>query len=149
MDDDGTAYLSYWRLPLAGEESNGAGIGIARSCDNHYEKWEKMKTPSLDCTELGILEQKDGTGAPMYLGNSDPSNIWKKDGIHYMEAGNLPVLNKLGRDDDSPVHYRGDWVDLFSSADLIDWKFVHRFYSRDEKNNWTGESEDDRSCGHG
>ena len=102
-----------------------------------------MDIPSLDGTEFGIIERKDEKGNPQYLGNSDPSNIWKKDGVYYMEAGNLLVLNKLWRDEDSPKHYRGDWVDLFSSTDLKNWEFVHRFYQRDTENNWTKESEDD------
>ena len=143
VDDDGTAYLSYWRLPLAGEDVKGSGIGIARSRDRHYEGWEKLETPSLDGTEFGILERVDQAGHSMLLGNADPSNIWKKDGVYYMQAGNLPVLNKLGREEDAPLHVRGDWVDLFSSTDLVEWQFVHRFYQRQVDNRWTFESEDD------
>jgi beta-fructofuranosidase len=143
VDDDGTAYLSYWRLPLREGSAEGSGIGIARSRDRHYEQWEKLETPSLDGTEFGILERTDEAGSPLYLGNADPSNIWVKEGVYYMQAGNLPVLNKLGREEDSPFHFRGDWVDLFSSTDLLDWQFVHRFYQRDVSNCWTQESEDD------
>ncbi len=143
VDDDGTAYISYWRLPLNEGGFDGTGIGIARSRDRHYETWEKMKIQSLDGTEFGILERKDEAGNPMYLGNADPSNIWKKNDVYYMQTGNLPVLNKLGRKEDSPVQYRGDWVDLFSSKDLTNWLFVHRFYQRDADNRWTQESEDD------
>lgn len=142
VDDDGTAYLSYWRLPIS-DGGGGHGIGIARSRDRHYERWEKLETPSLDGTEFGILEHKDASGRAQLLGNADPSNIWKKDGVYYLEAGNLLVLNKLGRGEDSPVHYRGDWVDLFSSPDLIHWQYLHRFYQRDVDNRWTQESEDD------
>jgi len=143
VDEDGTAYLSYWRLGTTEDGVERTGIGIARSSDRHYETWEKMDIPSLDGTEFGIIERKDEKGNQQYLGNSDSSNIWKKDGVYYMEAGNLLVLNKLGREENSPIQYRGDWVDLFSSTDLIDWKFVHRFYQRDTENNWTQESEDD------
>jgi len=60
-----------------------------------------------------------------------------------MQTGNLLILNKLGREENSPVHYRGDWVDLFSSTDLTNWQYVHRFYQRDVDNHWTKESEDD------
>ena len=60
-----------------------------------------------------------------------------------MQAGNLPVLNKLGREGNAPLHYRGDWVDLFSSENLTNWRYVHRFYQRDVTNRWTQESEDD------
>ena len=143
VDDDGTAYLSYWRLPRSKDDPEGQGIGIARSSDRHYETWEKMRTPSLDGTEFGILEITDETGAERYVGNSDPSNIWKKDGVYYMQTGNLPVLNKLGREEDSPIEFRGDWVELFSSTDLVNWNYLHRFYQRDVKNRWTDETEDD------
>jgi len=143
VDDDGTAYISYWRLPLSEGSVEGSGIGIARSRDRHYETWEKMEIRGLDATEWGILEREDESGNPIYLGNADPSNIWKKDGVYYMEAGNLPVLNKLGREEGAPLHHRGDWVDLFSSKDLTDWQYVHRFYQRDTANRWTQESEDD------
>ena len=80
VDDDGTAYISYWRLPL-GEGAEGSGIGIARSRDRHYARWEKLEMPSLDGTDWGILERRDEAGNPMFLCNADPSNIWKKDGI--------------------------------------------------------------------
>jgi beta-fructofuranosidase len=143
VDDDGTAYISYWRLPLSEGSVEGSGIGIARSRDRHYEKWEKLEIPSLDGTEFGILERTDEAGNPILLGNADPSNIWKQDGVYYIQTGNLPVLNKLGRDEDSPLHQRGDWVDLFASSDLTDWQFVHRFYQREVDNRWTQESEDD------
>jgi beta-fructofuranosidase len=143
VDEDGTAYLSYWRLGTTEDGVERTGIGIARSSDRHYETWEKMDIPSLDGTKFGIIERKDEKGNQQYLGNSDSSNIWKKDGVYYMEAGNLLVLNKLGREENSPIQYRGDWVDLFSSTNLIDWKFVHRFYQRDTENNWPQESEDD------
>ncbi len=145
VDDDGTAYLSYWRLPVSDGEgdSAGSGIGIAKSNDRHYEKWEKIRTSTLDGTEFGIQQIEDGAGDTQYVGNADPSNIWKKDGLYYMQAGNLLVLNKLGRADDAPPEYRGDWVDLFRSPDLVEWEFVHRFYQRDRDNGWTQESEDD------
>ena len=140
VDDDGTAYLTYWRV---NEAAAGTGIGIARSSDRHYERWEKLMVSSLDGTEFGILEAPDAAGEPRYLCNADPSNIWKQDGRYYLQAGNLLVLNKLGRGDDSPQQYRGDWVDLFRSSDLQQWEYVHRFYQRRPDNAWTQESEDD------
>lgn len=143
VDDDGAAYLTYWRLPLAEATVEGTGIGIARSQDRHYDVWEKLRTPSLDGTDWGIQERKDEAGNSIPVGNADPSNIWKKDGIYYMQTGNLLVLDKFGREENSPVHYRGDWVDLYSSPDLINWQYVHRFYQRDLDNRWTQESEDD------
>ena len=142
VDDDGRAYLSFWRLPIAGSDSKGSGIGIARSSDRDYERWEKLNVPRLDATEFGIREVTTDEG-PRYLSNADPSNIWKRGGWYYLEAGNLLVLDKLGRKSDSPVEFRGDWVDLFRSRDLVDWEYLHRFYQRDVSNRWTDESEDD------
>ena len=143
VDDDGTAHLSYWRLPVSKDGPEGTGIGIAKSIDRHYDKWEKLKVPSLDGTEWGIVKTVDGAGEPLLIGNADPSNIWKKDGIYYMETGNLLILNGHGRKEDSPEKYRGDWVDLHMSRDLKDWQYMHRFYQRDVSNKWTQESEDD------
>lgn len=143
LDDDGTAYLSYWALPFKGEKDKGSGIAIAKSSDKLYERWEKLDENVLPCTTMGIQEITDDEGNIVYLGNADPSNIWKKDGVYYMQAGNKPVLDKYGSNDDSPIHLRGDWVDLFKSNDMINWEYVHRFYQRDINNKWTYESEDD------
>ena len=143
VDDDGIAYLSFWRLPRSKEVAEGQGIGIARSSDRHYEVWEKMHTPSLDGTAFGMVELTDEDGNKRDVGNADPSNIWKRDGVYYLEAGNLLVLNKLGRQEGSPAELRGDWVDLFSSTDLVNWNYLHRFYQRDTTNRWTDETEDD------
>lgn len=138
LDDDGTAYLTYWRVNGVNE-----GIGIARSSDRHYERWEKLRVASLDGTEFGIRAATDAGGETRHLCNADPSNIWKDRGTYYLQAGNLLVLNKFGRDEHSPAHYRGDWVDLFRSRDLREWEYVHRFYERRRDNSWTQESEDD------
>ena len=140
VDDDGTAYLTYWRV---NEATEGTGIGLARSSDRHYERWEKLKVPSLAGTEFGIREAADAGGNIRSLCNADPSNIWKHAGTYYVQAANLLVLNKFGRDEESPAHYRGDWVDLFRSRDLREWEYVHRFYQRRRDNSWTQESEDD------
>ena len=140
VDDDGTAYLTYWRV---NEANKGTGIGIARSRDRRYERWDKLRVASLDGTEFGILESAGEGGEVDHLCNADPSNIWKHNGTYYLQAGNLLVLNKFGREEDSPAHYRGDWVDLFRSRDLRIWRYVHRFYQRRLDNSWTLESEDD------
>ena len=128
LDDDGTAYLTYWRV---NEVNEGTGIGIARSSDRHYEHWEKLRVPSLDGTEFGIREAAGVGGGIEHVCNADPSNIWKHNGTYYLQAGNLLVLNKLGRNEQSPAHYRGDWVDLFRSRDLREWEYVHRSTSAD------------------
>ncbi len=139
LDEDGTAYLTYWRL------WNDKGIGIAKSSDPLYECWEKLPEPAIPATQFGILETKDDTGKPLILACADPSNIWKKDGVYYMQAGNLIVLNEYGRKPDHPLHrqMRGDWVDLFRSTDLQKWDYVHRFYDHDQSDRWTDGSEDD------
>jgi len=141
VDDDGTAYLTYWSLPVPG---NAGGVRIARSCDNLYEKWEKFKQYALVSTEFGLIQNKCQNGNINYIGCSDPSNIWKKKGKYYMQTGNLPILLKF-KDQDLPVpeNVRGDWVDLFESVDIMNWQYVHRFYQRDTANTWTGASDDD------
>ncbi|HPU83778.1 MAG TPA: glycoside hydrolase family 32 protein [Candidatus Latescibacteria bacterium] len=143
VDDDGTAYLTYWRLQTSENIPDGSGIGIARSRDPHFDEWEKLRIPTLDGTQSGILEKHDGAGNPLVLCNADPSNIWKKDGFYYLQAGNLPVLRKLENSEDGSKRWKGDWVDLFRSRDLVNWEYVHRFYARNPTNRWTDESEDD------
>jgi len=139
LDEDGTAYLSYWRL------WGDKGIGIAKSSDPFYEHWEKLTEPAIPATQFGVLETISSSGEPLILACADPSNIWKKDGVYYMQAGNLVVLNEYGRKPDHPrhQHMRGDWVDLFRSTDLQKWEYVHRFYERDQSDCWTDGSEDD------
>lgn len=140
VDDDGTAYLSYWALPEKTGQPQGSGIGIARSCDRHYEKWEKFA--KIPCSEFGILEYTDNEGHHRYLANADPSNIWKKDGMYYLQTGNLLVMDKFRQEEEIPEIYKGDWVDLFQSADLKEWVYVGRFYQRRADNTWTETSED-------
>ncbi len=142
VDNNNVAYLSYWALPTTNESFDG-GIGIAKSSDRHYETWEKFSPTPIPCTEFGILDINDSDGNINHVGNADPSNIWQKDDVYYMQAGNKAVLDKYGREKESPQKYKGDWVDLFKSYDLKSWEFVHRFYHRDINNNWTAEGEDD------
>ncbi len=148
VDDDGTVYLSYWGLPVEGKAGSCGGLRIAKSSDvkNHYEKWEKFSDYAVACTHSGYTKGVDENGKPFLRGCSDPSNIWKKDGWYYMQAGQLTVLNefrdKIGQPD-APVDMLGDWVELYRSRNLLDWEFVHRFYQRDRSNRWTDETEDD------
>lgn len=139
VDEDGTAYISYWKL------WGNKGIGIAKSSDFYFERWEKLPKTAIPATQFGILETIDSIGQPLFLACADPSNIWKKDGIYYMQTGNLIVLNEYGRKPDHPLfrHMRGDWVDLFKSTDLNNWEYVHRFYNHDNNDCWTDGSEDD------
>jgi beta-fructofuranosidase len=135
VDDDGTAILSYWML------WGGKGIGLAKSTDDNFNNWKKQKNnPVIKSTEFGITEMKDDSGNDIHVGSADPSNIWKKDGHYYMLTGNLLVLNKYGRKDDSPADEKGDRLYLFESKDLSNWTYLHRFY--ESKREWTDASED-------
>jgi len=135
VDDDGSAIISYWML------WGDKGIGLAKSIDNNFNTWEKFgNNPVIKSTEWGITEMKDASGKEIHVGSADPSNIWKKDGRYYMLTGNLLVLNKYGRNADSPAEEQGDRLYLFESKNLKDWTYLHRFY--ESKRNWTDASED-------
>ena len=151
LDDDGICYLTYWSLPHEGR--GHGGIRIAKSCDPFFEKWEKFSVLALEGTEFGVIESKNQKGETAYIACADPSNIWKKGKKYYMQTGNLILLKKFKKaghyqytEDEIkntivPENIKGDWVDLFESEDLINWKYLHRFYSR--KDIWTAENEDD------
>lgn len=135
VDDDGTAYLSYWMLWGA------KGIGLAKSTDRAFDRWTKLPAnPVIRSTEWGVTEARDPAGKPLHLGSADPSNIWKKDGRYFMLTGNLLVLNKYGRDPKAPAAEQGDRLYLWESPDLKTWKYRHVFYERDPR--WTDASED-------
>lgn len=135
IDDDGTAYLSYWIF------GNTKGIGIYKSTgDRHFDRWSLMSYPAIESTEWGITETTDQQGNKVVYGTADPSNIWKKDGKYYMLTGNILVLDKYGREPDSPLQFQGDRVYLFESPDLHDWKYRGVFYERNP--DWTDQSED-------
>jgi beta-fructofuranosidase len=135
VDEDGTAYLSYWMLWGA------KGIGLARSSGPHFDAWTKLEAnPVIPSTEWGVTEAKDANGKPFFYGSADPSNIWKKDGRYYILTGNLLVLNKIGRAPDAPLAEQGDRLYLLVSDDLKKWRYLHVFYER--KPEWTDRSED-------
>lgn len=135
VDDDATAYLTYWML------WGDKGIGIARSTDRSYDQWEKLAAnPVIKSTEWGITEVKDDAGKLKVMGSADPSNIWKCDGTYYVLTGNLLVLNKYGRQADAPASFRGDRLYLFASRDLNQWDYRGEFYERNRA--WTDDSED-------
>lgn len=127
LDDDGTAYLTFWKF-AAKDGSDRSGIGMARSA-SPYVVWERMKPIAVDSTVWGIRDI-ESDGKTVHTGCADPSNIWKMNGCYYMQLGNLCVLDKYGRSPDSPAEYRGDWTELYRSDDLINWEYLHRFYSR-------------------
>ncbi len=134
VDDDGTAYLTYWMLWGA----KGIGMAAGRS---PFDRWTKLDAnPVIRSTEWGVTEIKSADGKPVYLGSADPSNIWKHNGRYYMLTGNLLVLNKVGRNPDSPITEQGDRLYLFGSDDLKTWNYMHVFYDRNPE--WTDRSED-------
>ncbi len=136
LDSDGVAYLSYWMLWGA------KGIGLAKSTDSNFDHWTKSPSnPVIRSTEWGVTEMQGKGGKPIYVGSADPSNIWKKDGHYYMLTGSLAVLNKVGRNPDSPISEQGDRLYLFESDDLKKWNYKHVFYERNPA--WTDRSEDD------
>ncbi|MBO5257699.1 MAG: glycoside hydrolase family 32 protein [Clostridia bacterium] len=142
VDDDGTAYLTFWKFAAVDPAKDRSGIAMACSRPP-YEDWERMEPIAINGSEWGILElEKDGVID--YIGNADPSNIWKMNGYYYMQTGNLCVLNKYGRAEDSPERLRGDWTDLFRSKDLRHWEYVHRFYKNPHiGEDWPDATEDD------
>lgn len=145
VDDDGTAYLSYWIVQADERPGAAKGIAIAWSADDHYDAWENFPKVAIPATRMGVTERVDPvTGSLQLLANADPSNIWKKDAVYYLQAGNLPLLDAHGRDPADPLYEstRGDWVDLFRSDDLHHWEYVHRFYEYPRGRGWTDGSED-------
>jgi len=135
VDDDGTAWLSYWML------WGDKGIGLAKSTDPNFDVWMKSgANPVIKSTEWGITETKDADGKPLHYGSADPSNIWKKDGRYYILTGSLLVLEKYGRKPDAPLEEQGDRLYLLVSDDLKSWQYVRCFYQR--KPEWTDRSED-------
>lgn len=123
VDEDGTAWLSYWALPREG----AGGLRLAYSTDreNGYETWTKQKDYAVASTEFGLTLRPDGE----FTASADPSNIWKSGGRYYMQAGNLLVLNKF-RTDPAAARYHGDWTSLYRSDDLVRWEYRGRFYDR-------------------
>lgn len=128
VDDDQTAYLTFWKFPSADPNGDAGGISIA-CAKPPYEEWELIAPVSVEGSrEFWGTMDVEVDGKIEHVGCADPSNIWKMNGYYYMQMGNLPVLNAYGRHENSDPHYQGDWTDLFRSVDLKTWTFVHRFY---------------------
>lgn len=135
VDDDGSAYLTFWMLWGA------KGLGMAKSMDPAFETWKKFpENPVIKSTQWGITDTVNKKGEKVLYGSADPSNIWKKGNRYYMLTGNLIVLEQFGRKPDSDPKLQGDWLDLLVSDDLKKWEYLHRFYTSDRK--WTDKSED-------
>jgi len=143
VDEDGTAYLTFWKFKAADGSDNG-GLAIAKATPP-YEKWERV-TP-IAVNESGIkwgMVDIEVNGKTEHISCADPSNIWKVDGYYYMQAGNKLVLDHYGRDTDSPSHLKGDFTDLFRSKDMKKWEYVHRFYENSHLDeDYPDETEDD------
>jgi len=148
VDDDQTAYISFWDVVKPsywGFENKNNGFGGIRIAYSKppYEKWDVFPDYSVTSPEITGITTIVKEGKTILICAADTSNIWKNDGIYYMQSGNFRLLNKYGRKEDTPPELRGDWTDLFASKDLKNWNYLHRFYKRDETNKWTDETEDD------
>ena len=123
IDRNGVPTITYWGL------GEGGGVCIATSTDDELDSWTKSPhNPVIRQTANGYAL----TGAGRPYGVADPSAIWIHNGKYYMLTGNLPVLQEfgLGRDQDQD---KGDTAYLFASNDLIDWQYLHPFYTSNRK----------------
>ena len=142
VDHDGKAYLSFWDF-VPSEDDYGA-MRIAVSQGPPYEQWTVLPGfVTKNDVAVGATSIIDSDGRKTPISAADPSNIWKKDDLYYLQAGNLGVLGNYGRGEDAPPEFRGDWTDLYVSQDMENWRYLHRFYRRNTENLWTDESEDD------
>ena len=145
VDDDGTAYLSFWKFKSV-DGSDKGGIALAKSRPP-YDVWERVEPIAFE--EGGIVwgvAEITVDGKVEHIACADPSNIWKRGGYYYMQTGNKPVLDAYGRKDDSDPHYRGDWCDLLRSKDLKKWEFVKRFYNNPHYDNDYPDATEDDMC---
>ena len=139
VDEDGTAYITFWKFAAKDGSDNG-GIDIAYA-KPPYDVWERIRPIAINGSEK-VWGTMDIDGE--HISCADPSNIWKQNGVYYMQTGNLCVLNEYGRKEDSPEKYKGGWTDLFKSPDLKNWSFVHRFYTvPNPGEDWPDATEDD------
>jgi len=144
VDEDGTAYLTFWKFPARNKSSDKGGIALA-CARPPYDVWERMEPIAIESSEVwGIIDIPTKEGIK-HVGCADPSNIWKLDGKYYLQTGNKKVLDQHGRKEDSPAEYKGDWTDLFRSEDLQNWEYVGRFYENPKmgREDYPDETEDD------
>ncbi|MBE6609667.1 MAG: glycoside hydrolase family 32 protein [Ruminococcaceae bacterium] len=144
VDEDGTAYLSFWKFPAADKVKDKGGIALACS-KPPYEVWERMEPIAINSSDIWGVTDIEVDGQILHIGCADPSNIWKINDKYYMQTGNKVVLDRFGREENSDLKYQGDWVDLFSSDDLKDWHYVGRFYDNPQLgiDGWPDKTEDD------
>lgn len=140
VDDDGTAYLSFWvynHPERKLDQDSYCGIMLAKSTPP-YDVWERVAPVAIPSSEWGIASVQ---GLPVAC--ADPSNIWKSNQTYYMQTGNLLILNKYGRTPEASPSMKGDWTELFSSKDLKTWHWEGRFYDHSICDEHPDESEDD------
>ena len=144
VDEDGTAYLSFWKFPSRDSKKDRGGIAISYS-KPPYDVWERMEPIAVESKFSRGITELEVNGEKVYVGSADPSNIWKMNGKYYMQTGNKPLLNYFGRGPQAIRKYMGDWTDLFRSDDLKSWEYVGRFYENHKMgiDDWPDETEDD------
>jgi len=132
IDRNGIPTITYWGLDR--------GVCIATSTDDELNEWTKSPhNPVIRETHHGYAVVEGGDGNKLVYGVADPTAIWVHAGRYYMLTGNLLVLQKFGRKQNQPEHL-GDTAYLFASDDVVNWKYLHRFYESDRK--WTRDDED-------
>lgn len=143
VDEDGTAYLSFWKFPSKDYRTDNGGIALAWARPP-YDEWTRMEPVAINGSReiWGTVDVETPEGI-CHVGCADPSNIWKANGHYYMQTGNKCVLDAYGRAEDSESQYRGDWCDLFRSDDLKEWTYVGRFYAHPRTGDRPDDSEDD------
>ena len=144
VDDDGTAYLSFWKFPAKNKSKDKGGIAIAYA-KPPYDIWERLEPIAIQSSDNWGVADIVLNGETQHVGCADPSNIWKMNGKYYMQTGNKVVLDAFGRGRESLEKYKGDWTDLFRSDDLKKWEYAGRFYENPKmgEDDYPDETEDD------
>ena len=145
VDDDGTAYISFWKFATTDKAKDNGGIAIAYS-KPPYDVWERMEKIAIESApDMWGVTNVEINGETIHVGSADPSNIWKANGKYYIQTGNKPILDRFGRGETAEAKYKGDWTDLFRSDDLKKWEYVGRFYDNPKKgiDDYPDETEDD------
>ena len=79
LDDDGTAYLTFWKFAAKDGSDNG-GIAIARS-KPPYDDWERIEPIAINgCQDPWGTVDIEIDGETEHIAAADPSNIWKMNG---------------------------------------------------------------------
>ncbi len=136
VDPQGRAVISYWKF------SPKSGLAIATSTDENLDVWVKHSGNPL-IPEMpgrrGVAMVQGVDGKEHLASAADPSAIWMHNGRYYVLTGNLIVLHEEGLKKNNPAR-QGDTLYLFTSDDLIHWRYVHEFYKSDRR--WTAADED-------